>query len=55
MRFSLFIVLFLLSGCLASAQEGNRQIIVTDGPYTRTHAPAEGTFCPPGQAKKGRC
>lgn len=38
-----------LSACKTTVQDGPRKVIVEDGHHS------EGTFCPPGHAKKGEC
>lgn len=41
-----------LSACKTTMEDGPRKVIVQDGYYNNGHP---GTFCPPGQAKKGNC
>lgn len=53
-----FLTLFVATGCRITSIEGETQDGVEikvnskgDGDYDK----GDGTFCPPGQAKKGRC
>lgn len=51
---SLFAAAALLSGCAVHTPSGS---VVVD-PHTHVHTGGgggNGKFCPPGQAKKGRC
>lgn len=49
----LFAATLTLSGCLVSAQDGDRRVVVSDGDRGDYYGgPAH---CPPGHAKKGWC
>lgn len=52
--FAVCVTLTLLSGCAVHTREGS---VVIDPAVIDDHHHVEGagTFCPPGQAKKGRC
>jgi hypothetical protein len=41
---------FALSACNATYRDADTHVNVNDG-----HGHGQGTFCPPGQAKKGNC
>lgn len=41
-----------LTGCAVHTPDGS---VVIDPDRTYDNYPNNGTFCPPGQAKKGRC
>jgi hypothetical protein len=42
-----------LSACQATARDKDTSVSVSTGEYHHGHD--DGYFCPPGQAKKGRC
>ncbi len=50
--FLLTILALPLSACKTTVQDGPRKVTYEDGSRTAGHG---GTFCPPGQAKKGNC
>lgn len=54
MKKQLFIAVLLatlpfMAGCKTTIKDGPTHVIVEDGRH------GNGNFCPPGQAKKGRC
>ncbi|MDD1779898.1 hypothetical protein LRP49_01695 [Enterovibrio sp. ZSDZ35] len=56
----LFLSLFLVAGCQLTHVEGevddvNVKVTSKDGDKSDKKDKSEGDFCPPGQAKKGRC
>lgn len=48
-------VVFLLSGCQLTRVEGEVDDVEVKISTKDDKPSYEGTFCPPGQAKKGRC
>jgi hypothetical protein len=50
--FAVVLAFALLGGCTATVEPPKAKIVI---PAVSVDPQPNGTFCPPGQAKKGRC